>query len=352
MKDSNPSGKCGKLEPPSEMFWRLLVSSAALLCGIIDYAGLFPPAALPSDQALENYARYLGEKEAWLLGRFVCPAARLQEIVPLASKLPRGMKPLVIAVVGRGGKDAQDYFANVKADLGDMARLRETLGDAVSVTAYEVRLPASAFSPLKTNQLSSLIATTAYLCETAGPSSLTPFFESPLTDRAALLAVIQALHDDHHSSEARARRRCLPAGFKLRAGGLEPAAIPTSAQVALVLGACAAARVPFKATAGLHHPLRHYNKEMNAVMHGFVNVFAAGCLAMVHHLNEETVLAIVDEQDGAKFLLAPDGLRWRGLEANAAAIAEARMVFTSFGSCSFDEPRDDLRRLGWLKEGS
>jgi hypothetical protein len=262
------------------------------------------------------------------------------------------MKPVVIAVVGRGGKDAQEYFANVKADLGDMARLREALGDTVSVTSYEVRLPASAFSPLKTNQFSSLIATTAYLCETAGPSSLRPFFESPLTDRAALLAVIQALHDDHHSREARARRSCQPPGFKLRAGGLEPSAIPSSGQVAMVLCACAATRVSFKATAGLHHPMRHYNKEMNAVMHGFVNVFAAGCLALVHHLSEETVLAIVEEHDPERFHLEPDGLRWRDLYASAAAIAEARTVFTSFGSCSFDEPRDDLRRLGWLPERS
>ena len=41
----------------------------ALVSSIIDYAGLFPPARLPLDTAIGNYARYRTEPEAWMLAR-------------------------------------------------------------------------------------------------------------------------------------------------------------------------------------------------------------------------------------------------------------------------------------------
>ena len=48
-----------------------------LLEGLIDYAGLYPPASLPMEAAVRNYAAYLGGPRAAWLGRFVLPAARL-----------------------------------------------------------------------------------------------------------------------------------------------------------------------------------------------------------------------------------------------------------------------------------
>ena len=56
-------------------------SLRALLHGIIDYAGLFPPANLPLDQAVRNYARYCTEPDSWMLGRFVCPVTELAELI-------------------------------------------------------------------------------------------------------------------------------------------------------------------------------------------------------------------------------------------------------------------------------
>lgn len=325
-----------------------MTGNEAFLGGIIDYAGLFPPAQLSLEQALRTYVRELTGPDAWLLGRFVCPAARLEELAALCKDVVADI-PAPIAVLGRGGKDTQDYFASVKNDMADSAHFSTAAAGRGVVHSYEVRLPASAFNPLRANQLSSLVATTAYLIETTGPTLTSgPFFEAPLTDRASLLAVIQALHDDHHSAEARSRRRVRPVGFKLRTGGLEPAAFPTSEQVALVLAACSAADVPFKATAGLHHPLRHLSTEVNVTMHGFVNVFAAGCLAQAKRLDEARIRALVEEEDATQFHLDAAGLRWRELTVTAQEIAQGRQLFTSFGSCSFDEPREDLRRLHWL----
>src|SRR5262249_51270542 len=92
-------------------------SLRALLAGVIDYAGLFPPAKLPLDQAVRNYARYRTEPESWMLGRFVCPAARLAEFAPFHDELFAHGPPFVFSALGQGGKDVAEFLVNLRADL-------------------------------------------------------------------------------------------------------------------------------------------------------------------------------------------------------------------------------------------
>src|SRR5215470_419845 len=99
-------------------------SLRALLEDVIDYAGLFPPAGLPLGQAVRNYARHRGEPEGWMLGRFVCPAARLAELAPLGDELAAG-PPFVFAALGRGGATADDFLAGLRDDLRDVAAFRQ-----------------------------------------------------------------------------------------------------------------------------------------------------------------------------------------------------------------------------------
>src|SRR5262245_16658395 len=75
----------------------MVESLHSLLSGILDYAGLFPPAALPLEQAVRQYARHRHEGDAWLLGRFVCPAAKLMELKPLLPVLPAETRLTVLA---------------------------------------------------------------------------------------------------------------------------------------------------------------------------------------------------------------------------------------------------------------
>src|SRR5438552_2660541 len=98
-------------------------SLRAFLEQILDYAGLFPPAQLPLDQALRNYLGYRQEKDGRMLGRFVCPAQRLAELVPFRKEISAG-GPLALSVLARGGKDAKELFDNVRTDLADMAEVR------------------------------------------------------------------------------------------------------------------------------------------------------------------------------------------------------------------------------------
>jgi hypothetical protein len=107
--------------------------------------------------------------------------------------------------------------------------------------------------------------------------------------------------------------------------------------------------VPFKATAGLHHPFRHVDSTTGFVQHGFVNLVGAAVLASAHDLEADILENIVADQKSASFSLTPDGFSWRELRANEGEIREARSnLFTAYGSCSFAEPVEDLTALGIL----
>ena len=104
-----------------------------------------------------------------------------------------------------------------------------------------------------------------------------------------------------------------------------------------------------KFTAALHHPIRHYDDSLKTKMHGFINVFAAGVLAVVRNLDESLLIELLSDEDASHFQFTDDAMSWKDHDASVEEIETARREFvTSFGSCSFDEPRDDLRKLGWL----
>lgn len=138
---------------------------------------------------------------------------------------------------------------------------------------------------------------------------------------------------------------------KLRTGGITPDAIPSVEGLADSIVACAERRLPFKATAGLHHPIRSVQRltyepdACSAMMHGFVNVFLAAAFAW--H-GERQIQPILDETDASAFRF-DDRAQWRGRSLSSDEVTEARRGFAhSFGSCSFEEPIEDLRTLGWL----
>ena len=104
-----------------------------------------------------------------------------------------------------------------------------------------------------------------------------------------------------------------------------------------------------KFTAGLHHPLRRFDESVGTTMHGFVNVFGAGILAHAQRLSEDQIRAIVEDENPGSFDFTKDDFRWKDFRATTEEIADARrQAVISFGSCSFDEPREELRKLGWL----
>ncbi len=309
----------------------MFASLRALLTGILDYAGLFPPAKLPLDHAIRNYARYRQEADAWMLGRFVLPAARLEDLEPYHDELFHSDPPFAFSALGRGGATMKEFLAGLRDDLRDIAAFRKRHGDRVTVDVLETRIPADLADPMRPDSTLDLLK----IVRLFPAVDLFLFGEAP-GQPDGLLEQLRRLSGE-------------PVGFKLRCGGLEASAFPSSQQIASALRACLDAGVPFKATAGLHHPLPRIDPSSQARMHGFINLFLAGVLAHSRHLSVEQVRLILDDDRPGHFVFTEKAVSWRKVRATAKEIAASRRVAVlSFGSCSFDEPREELRSLGWL----
>jgi hypothetical protein len=293
-------------------------SARALLAGLVDYAGLFPPAGLGMDAAVEEYARWRSSAEAWMLGRFVAPAGRLVELGRAADVLlPRPGLDEPWRVSALAGPDVHGEVARVLS--WNVSHAGRALVDSLELKAASRPEAEAALDAL--------------------PPGLPAYVELPLD--ADLESVLPAL-----------KRR--GARAKARTGGVVPEAIPSAASLARFIGACAAAAVPFKATAGLHHPIRseralgYEPQSPRATMHGFLNVFAAAAFAR-EGLSPDELEAVLLEDDPAAFQLGESRREWRGLTASTQALAGTRgELALSFGSCSFAEPVAELRALGVL----
>jgi hypothetical protein len=309
----------------------------SLFDGIIDYAGLFPPAQLPMDEAFARFVEHRSSDDGWMLARFVCPAARLDELEPLIAGADPSQLPIAVSVLGRGGETLENFLESVDEDEKRMAAFSADRADRAVVDAFEVRLPEAGGAAVAVNQAWGRLTGN-------GSRSLTPYFEVSLLGewRPRLPAAVAAVRDTDRKAGEDNR-----VGLKIRCGGLEAAAVPDVEAVAAAIATCRATDVPLKATQGLHHPFRHLDPELDTKVHGFINLFAASVLTHVHDLPVKKLIEIIAELDPKAFTIGPDRLVWRHLEASAEDVAASRRsVLTSFGSCSFSEPRDDLRGLG------
>jgi hypothetical protein len=320
-------------------------SLRAFLSGVIDYAGLFPPANLPLDEAVRNYARYRNEPESWMLGRFVVPVGRLAELTA-SDVLPAEGPRWPFAVLGRV-QEVGDFLDVVKADVEAVGRFQREHGGRVAADVMDFRLPDLA-AGWDLALAGGFLTLAEPLLHLAGGEPVVPFFEIAAGPawRDGAATVIAALAGHNRGLPHRGKA---PAGFKLRCGGREASAVPTAEQVAFAVVACRAAAVPLKCTAGLHHPVRRLDPVLQTKTHGFLNVFGAGVLAHARHLKEDEVRAIVEDEEAGDFVFDEGGFRWKDFHATTEEVARARReAVVSFGSCNFDEPRDDLRGLGLL----
>lgn len=293
---------------------------------LIDYAGLFPPAKLDMRPALEEYAQARRGPFAWMLGRFIVPASRLDECI---GALAARQEALALSVILDAGENPRDWFGELHRLLDGLAELRQTQ-PRVSIESLEVPLP-----PLAT-QRETYDAAIGQYAASVGRSGFggVPSFVELARDARWLESLTGAMF-------ALARHRL---GAKVRCGGVVPEAVPSEAELAAFLRASASERVRFKATAGLHHPVRHFNAEAGLEMHGFLNVLAASALALRGDGDLEGVLG---DRDAADFGFDAEALRWNGERFGVEELRAVRETgFVAFGSCSFAEPVEDLRAMG------
>jgi hypothetical protein len=294
-------------------------SARVLMAGAVDYAGLFPPAQLPLADALAAYRRALTGADAWMLGRFIVPAAQLPALADaLVPDAHDGSGWTVSAIVReRMDEDA----AAVQAFNQRAANAR------VRVDTIECR-PSSPFGPGSSDGVAWLATTfspafTVYVEVGVGPSA---------PDDLRVVA-----------------RRQLRA--KVRTGGLAPDAFPDPASLVAFIESARDVGVPFKATAGLHHalrgdyPLRHAIEAPSATMHGFVNLLLATA-AIGERVPATTAVALLTRGDRTALVFDDERVRWGDVELSIDAIHRMREAqCVSFGSCSFQEPADEFRRF-------
>ena len=282
-----------------------------------------------------------------MLGRFVVPVRRLPDLAPYRSFFREADAPYHFSVLGTGGDTGDAFLEGFAADLEAISTFEERYGGRAYADVMEVRLPASGIGASSDALLGFLDDVHRHLVR-SGTAQLDLFLEVPLNDsgREALPAYAAAVAE--HNSRQAVPARC-PVSLKMRCGGAQPADVPSVNAVADFIAACSTARVRFKATAGLHHPLRHHNEDRGTPMHGFLNVFAAAVLAYEHDLDATAVGAILDEEHPDNFQFGKEGLSWRTYTAPLNTIDHVRETLAlSFGSCSFEEPVDDLRDLELL----
>jgi len=327
-------------------------SLKAFMQNLIDYAGLFPPAQLPMDQAIKNFLLYKQKADAWMLSRFICPAVRLEELADFKKDILSTEKHLPLSILGRGGKNHDEFMKNLFADFDDVESFMKMIDNHAQITVFETKIPQPLIDLNDAENVEFFLESAADIIECRVGENIQPFYEANFSGdwRSRNDQVIAGISSHIQTSQKNHKRiHCQPTGFKIRCGGIEAAAFPTTEQISYVLNLCREKSVPFKATAGLHHPVRHYNESVQTKMHGFFNLFCAGILAVLHELKEEQIRKIIEEENPENFIFSDSDFRWKNLKATASQIKNLRKNFAiSYGSCSFDEPREDLKILGLI----
>ena len=325
--------------------------------GLIDYAGLFPPANLPLNEAIEDYIKHLKGENSWMLGRFIIQVARLDDLDDFVA-LFDNIGGLKLAVLGSGGISDDEYLNNIRQDIAKINDYRKKHSGKVKIDVYECKLPSNSPSEKTMEGATDLL----------NENNLSHYHEFPkLPD----VGINYSTEEDESSWD----EAVLPtvkmisgfegAGIKLRCGGIVKEAFPSIEQVAAMIQTCALTGISMKCTAGLHHPIRHFADRYDSYMHGFINTFGAGVFTSKfpepRNSKEKFRMFIllshmIDEQDSKNFEFTDEKMIWKVGDdrdtvfefdnENVDDCRRKRMI--SYGSCSFQEPIDDLKQLGWM----
>src|SRR5438876_3542169 len=298
-------------------------SLRALLAHSIDYAGMFPPCSLGLEPALKNQAEYVRSPDAWMLGAFVLSVEQFDAARQLLSQFD-AQHPLRVAALGPKIANTDAFLEALDDAEAAIRSLSRHNVDLISISHLEMFLPHDV-------DVASLQEAKSML------GDLPVFWEAPPDRAEQTIALLAEYNSDADLATF---------GYKLRTGGVTADAFPTSAQIAGALVAPATHQLPIKFTAGLHHPIRQFRDEVKTKMHGFLNVLGAAVLAAEHRWDARQTSLMLEDEDAASFSFTQDFFAWREWKVDVERLRYRRKFVASFGSCSFDEPRDDLRALG------
>jgi hypothetical protein len=290
------------------------------MTGLIDYAGLFPPASLDIQTVLDNYTAYLEREEGWMLGRCVLPASQLYRV---ASHPGFRCSVIVSPAVSQEELDQLQNFSSMEGH----------------VEMVETRFPENSNSP---DRCSEHLLQLHSKFGQAGLQDIQLFVETKNVADAAL--AIATFNNSRSGGEVISN-----VGYKLRCGGLEKQAFPSPEKVAKVIGICRERDIPIKFTAGMHLPLRNYSAGIEVMQHGFINIFGAALLCWGCNLSPEEIAECLCEDTAHHFHFMDGSFSWKDKMISSSELKRLRQSkVISFGCCSFTEPVEGLRSLGFL----
>ncbi len=294
----------------------MTASFTNFMTGLIDYAGMFPPAGLDVAAAVTHYAGYLESNDGWMLGRCIVPVAQL----PGVGLRPEFRFSVIVS------------HETVQEELDQLSKFKGC------VEMVETRVTEEAVSLARCTELVSRLK--ANLCR-IGLQDVQLFVEAENVAAAAL--AIAAVNNSTIRGETFKHT-----GFKLRCGGLNNQTSPSPEKVAEVISTCCAHDIPIKFTAGMHHPLSNHSPETGTLQYGFLNIFAASLLFWSGNISKNEIVECVCDKTARHFHFTREHFSWRDKTISAREIERLRRSrVISFGSCSFSEPVEGLRALGF-----
>lgn len=295
------------------------LSLATLVEGVIDYAGLFPPAKLSMQSAIAEYIDLRGGPHSWLVSRFAVSAADLQS---LGSELDRlGTEEVIpLTVMGALSNTPDQWKASLDSDLKSLREFSSRFGERAFVESFEKRIPSNSLVEDAMHSLGQIQVEDIFVELPWGDG---------IDDALAALAGGEAVF------------------AKARTGGLDAASFPSSIDLGQFIQQCIQLDLPFKLTAGLHHPLPHHDPATSAKMHGFINVLAASALTYQEDLSLAEIIEVLEEVRPRAFAFSEELLSWNGVDVPLEALEESRELFLGFGSCSVAEPVEGLAKFGF-----
>jgi hypothetical protein len=260
-----------------------------------------------------------------MLNGFVLPVGQFNAATKFISQFDPS-HPLRVAALGPKTTNAAGFLDALENVVTAVRSCSQSDVNLMSVSHLEMFLPDDVDSV-------SVKAARAIV------GVLPAFWEAPPEKAEQTIALIAGHNSDEHKATF---------GYKLRTGGVTADAFPTSAQIACALVTAATNQLPIKFTAGLHHPIRQFRDEVKTKMHGFLNVLGAAVLAAEHQWDADHAVTMLEDEDPNSFSFTDDFFGWRDWKIDTERLQYRRKFVRSFGSCSVDEPRDDLRALDLL----
>ena len=310
----------------------------------VDYAGLFPPAELPLDEAINNYAIFRLDPDSWMLSRFVIPSSKLSEL-EFFKNLFQSNPPFPFTVLGKKTNSTNEFKKNLDLVISQITAFESSVGNnLVSIESLELRVPILQDILFVLNMITDAI--NKY--ETEKVLEIYLEFELSQKHNDDLRLILRHIKEYNFDNK---NKKIKFIGYKVRTGGVDAKEFPSIDKLASIIFECNNFGVQLKATAGLHHPIRHYNNGVQTHMYGFINVIGACILASLHKLDFNTIYDILQDENPEDFRFSDQKFIWQKYEATKEQIEFSRIKsFISFGSCSFDEPLTDLLTLGLLQK--